>query len=64
MHDAIRMKVLCTLNDLVDYLLDSLLWQSKIAFRYVVEQIFPNHELNHDVVVLTGLKKLIKLDYV
>lgn len=64
MHDAIRMKVLCTLYDLVDYLLDSLLWQSKIAFRYVVEQIFSNHKLNHYVVVLTGLKKFIKLDYV
>ena len=64
MHDAIRMKVLCAQYDLVDYLLHSLLWQSKISFRDVVEQIFSNHKLNNDVVVLTGLKKFIELDYV
>ena len=62
MHNPKAVEVLDTLHDLEDDCLSMLLRQDVVPLRYVVEQVFTSHVLEHDKIVLTALKQVDQLN--
>ena len=62
MHNPKAVEVLDTLHDLEDDCLSMLLRQDVVPLRYVVEQVFASHVLEHDKIVLTALKQVDQLN--